>query len=181
MSRFSYTYAPLVSILLNHESDLVAEEHVAIYPSKETKTLLEKYKISLKQIPEGLVVLYKRSEQFEAITIDNILIIDGEEVIDKKIVGYKSTEPDKTFSDWLPTGFNENLVFYGTFSAKYRDKTKLDKLALNEFIEYKAGTLKGALITNNDIRERTKPDAIFEVNVTTANVTTPAKLKFKIK
>ncbi|WP_298420528.1 hypothetical protein [uncultured Kordia sp.] len=181
MSRFNHIYEPLTIISLEHESDLVAENHVKIYPSKETAELIKKYRLVTKTTPEGLVILYKKAEIFEAETVDNVLIIDGKEVIDKKIVGYVSTTPDRTFSNWLPEVVNVDLEFYALADQAYRENTKLDALALNEFIVYKASKLRGVKKTKNNINERIKPDAILQINIVEANIAMPVTLTFKIK
>lgn len=181
MSRFNYIYDLLTTIKLNHESELVAQNHVKLYPSKETAALIDQYRLVIKTIPEGLVVLYRKEEIFVAETIDNVLIIDEVEVIDKKIVGYVSTSPDRTFSNWLPDPVDVDLEFYAVVDQKYRNDTKLDALALNEFIVYNDSQLEGILETNNDINERIKPDAIIQINIADANITTPITLTFEIK
>jgi hypothetical protein len=186
MSRFNYIYEPLTIIELSHENDLVAKNHVKLYPSKETASLIAKHKLVIKTIPEGLVVLYKKEEAFVAETIDNIVIIDGEEVIDQKIVGYVSTSPDRTFSNWLPEVVDVYLEFYAVANQTYRQDTKWNGtdnkgLKLNEHIIYSSDELEGIKETNNDIDERIKPDAILQINIAEANITTPITLTFEIK
>ncbi|WP_430408839.1 hypothetical protein [Kordia sp.] len=186
MSRFNYIYEPLTTIKLTHVNDLATETHVKLYPSKQTALLIEHYKLVVKSIPEGLVVLYKKAEIFEAETIDNVLIIDGKEVIDKKIVGYVSTSPDRTFSNWLPEIIDVDLEFYAVADQTYREDTKWNGtnnlgLNLNEQIVYNSDELEGIKNTNNDINERVKPDAILQINIVEANLTTPITVTFEIK
>jgi hypothetical protein len=171
----------LTIIKLNHESELATENHVRLYPSKETAALIDKYRMVVKNTPEGFVILYRKTEEFVAETVDNVLVIDGVEVIDKKIVGYVSTTPERTFSNWLPTVVDIDLEFYAIVDQKYRNDTKLDALALNEFIVYSAAELEGVQEVKNDINERIKPDALIQVNITDANITTPITLTFEIK
>lgn len=180
MSRFNHIYEPLTIIKLIHESELAAENHVTLYPSKETATLINTHRLVTKNTPEGLAILYKKAEKFVAETIDDVLIIDGVEVIDKKIVGYVPTTPDRTFTNWLPDVVDIDLEFYAIVDQKYRDNTKLDGLALNEFIVYKISELEGVLEVKNNINERIKPDAIIQINITDANITTPITLTFEI-
>lgn len=180
MSRFNYIYELLTTIKLNHENDLVAGNHVTLYPSKESAALIDQYRLVIKSIPEGLVVLYKKAETFVAETVDNVIIIDEVEVIDKKIVGYVSTSPDRTFTNWLPEVVDVDLEFYAVVDQTYRNNTKLDALALNEFIIYNDSELEGVKDTNNDINERIKPDAIIQINIAEANLTTPITLTFEI-
>ena len=42
------------------------QNHVKIYPSDATKTLIEKHKLLVKMIPEGFVVFFKKQEEFVA-------------------------------------------------------------------------------------------------------------------
>ena len=180
MSRFSYTYTPLVIVKLQHESELEAEKYVTIYPSAQTAQLIEQYKLVIKMIPEGFVVLFKKQEEFVAETVDEVLEIDGVEVTDKRIVGYASTMPDPTFSNWLPEVVDINLEFYARADQKYRENTAWNDLALDEFVVYDASDLEGTVTQNTNIRERTQPDAIFQLNIQEANITTPASHTFEI-
>ncbi|QHI35495.1 hypothetical protein IMCC3317_08410 [Kordia antarctica] len=181
MSRYNYIYAPLATIKLQRKIELETLKHVKIYPSKETAALIAKYKLVIKIIPEGLVVIYKKQEKFVAETVDEVLIIDGEEVIDKRIVGYASTTPNRTFSNWLPEVVEIELEFYAIADQEYRNGTNWDNLALNDFIIYSAADVKGTKTTNNNINERIKPDAILQLNIVEANITTPTTLTFQIK
>ena len=185
MSRFNYIYELLTTIKLNHVNGLVTENHVKIYPTKETATLIDQYRLVIKSIPEGLVVLYKKEELFVAETVDNVVIIDEVEVIDQKIVGYVSTSPDRTFSNWLPEVIDVDLEFYAVADHTYRHNTKWNGtdnlgLKLNEHIVYSSDELEGIKNTNNDINERVKPDAILQINIVEANLTTPITLTFEI-
>ncbi|WP_046755823.1 hypothetical protein [Kordia jejudonensis] len=181
MSRFNYIYDLLTTVKLNHKNDKVAENHVKLYPSKATAALIEQYKMVIKTIPEGIVILYRKQEEFVAETVDNVLIIDDVEVIDKKIVGYVATSPDRTFTNWLPDPVEIDLEFYAVTDQKYRNDTKLAALALNEFIVYSADELEGTKETNNTINERIKPDGIIQIHIEEANLTTPITLTFEIK
>ncbi len=181
MSRFNYIYAPLATIKLQHENALEAEKHVKIYPSKETAELIAAYRLVVKMIPEGLVVIYKKEEAFVAETVDEVLLIDGEEVIDQRIVGYASTSPDRTFSNWLPEVIDIDLEFYAIADQEYRNETNWNNLALNDFVVYSAADLEGTITTNSNIKERTQPDAILQLNIVEANIETPTTLTFEIK
>ena len=88
---------------------------------------------------------------------------------------------DSTFSNWLPTVVDIDLEFYAVVDQKYRNDTKLDALALNEFIVYSAAELEGVQEVKSDINERKKPDAIIQINITDADITTPNTLTFEIK
>ncbi|WP_046744652.1 hypothetical protein [Kordia zhangzhouensis] len=180
MSRFSYTYAPLIIVKLQHESELEAAKYVTIYPNEKTAQLIEKHKLVVKIIPEGFVVLFKKQEEFVAETVDEVLVIDGVEVTDKRIVGYASTLPDRTFSNWLPQVIDIDLEFYAKATQKYRENTAWNDLALDEFVVYNAGDLEGTVSQNTNIRERTQPDAIFQLNIQEANITTPVTLTFEV-
>ena len=70
MSKYNYIYAPLASIKLQHENELVAQKHVTIYPTKQTAALIAQYRLVLKAIPEGLIIIYKKQENFIAETVD---------------------------------------------------------------------------------------------------------------
>ncbi|MBC8757371.1 hypothetical protein H2O64_22065 [Kordia sp. YSTF-M3] len=179
MSRFNYIYAPLATIKLQHTNGLETEKHVKIYPSKETAALIAKYKLVIKMIPEGLVVIYKKQEAFVAETVDEVLIIDGEEVIDKRIVGYVSTSPDRTFSNWLPDVVDFDLEFYAIADQEYRNATNWNDLALKDFVVYSATDLEGTITINNNINERIQPDAILQLNIKEANIETPTTLTFE--
>ena len=181
MSRFNYIYDLLTIVKLNHENELAAENHVMLYPSQETAALMNDYRLVVKNTPEGFVILYRKAEEFIAETVDNTVVIDGVEVIDQKIVGYVSTTPDRTFTNWLPTVVDIDLEFYAVVDQKYRNDTKLDALALNEFIIYNAAELEGVQEVKSDINERKKPDAIIQINITDADITTPNTLTFEIK
>ena len=181
MSKYNYIYAPLASIKLQHENELVAQKHVTIYPTKQTAALIAQYRLVLKAIPEGLIIIYKKQENFIAETVDEVLVIDGEEVIDKKIVGYTSTMPDRTYANWLPEVVDIDLEFYAIADQQYRSETKWDNLPLKDFVIYNAGDLEGTITTKNDVNERKQPDAILQLNIQEANITTPTTLTFEIK
>lgn len=179
MSRFNYIYEPLAILKLQHESELEAQKYVKIYPSKETAALIAKHKLVLKTIPDGLIIIYKKQEKFIAQTVDEVLIIDGQEVIDKRIVGYVSTSPDRTFSNWLPEVVDIDLEFYAIADQQYRSETNWNNLPLNDFVVYSASDLVGTITTNNSIKERVQPDAILQLNIVEANITTPTTLTFE--
>jgi len=186
MSRFNYIYEVLTTIKLSHINGLKAENHVTLYPTKESAALIDQYRLVIKSIPDGLVIIYKKEELFEAETVDNVVIIDGEEVIDKKIVGYVSTSPNRTFTNWLPEVIDVDLEFYAVADQTYRQDTKWNGtnnlgLKLNEHIIYSSDELEGIKETNNDINERVKPDAVLQVNIVEASLTTPITLTFEIK
>jgi len=180
MSKFNYIYEPLATIKLQRKVQLETEKYVKIYPSKETAALIAKYKLVIKTIPEGLVVIYKKQEKFIAETVDEVLIIDEQEVIDKRIVGYASTSPDRTFSNWLPEVIDIDLEFYAIADQKYRNETIWNNLPLNDFVVYNASDVSGTITTNNTINERVQPDAILQLNIVEANITTPTTLTFEI-
>jgi hypothetical protein len=185
MSRFNYIYAPLATIKLQRKIELETQKYVKIYPSKETAALIAKHKLVIKMIPEGLVVIYKKEEKLIAETVDEVLIIGGEEVIDKRIVGYASTSPDRTFSNWLPEVIDIDLEFYAVADQTYKEDTKwngIDNLGLNlnKHVIYSSDELEGIITTNNNINERIKPDAILQVNIVEANITTPTTVTFEI-
>jgi len=180
MSKFNYIYAPLATIKLQHESELETQKYVKIYPSKATAALIDEYKLVIKMIPEGLVVIYKKQEEFVAETVEEVLLINGEEVTDQRIVGYASTLPDRTFSNWLPEVIDIDLEFYAIADQSYKNETNWNNLALNEFVVYSASDLEGTITTNNNIKERTQPDAILKLNIVEANIETPTTLTFQI-
>ncbi|MFK7748302.1 MAG: hypothetical protein AB8B65_07930 [Kordia sp.] len=180
MSRFSYTYAPVTIIKLNHEDGFATQSNVKIYPSKDSEALIEKYKLIVKMTPEGFALLCKKQEEFIAQTVDEVLIIDGEEVIDKRITGYASTTPNRTFSNWLPDVIDIDLEFYAVANQKYKNETKWNNLALNDFVAYSAIDLVGTITPNATINERIQPDAIIQLNIAEVHLTTPATLTFEI-
>lgn len=180
MSKFKYIYAPLTIVKLTHADELATEANVKIYPSKETEKLFDQYKLLVKMTPEGFVVLYKKQEEFVAEIVDNVLVIDGEEVIDKKIVGYVSTMPDPTYSNWLPEVVDLDLEFYAIANQKYRNETNWNNLALNDFVVYSSIDLTGTITPKTTINERIQPDAILQLNIVAANIATPAELTFEI-
>ena len=101
-------------------------------------------------------------------------------------MGYVSTSPDRTFSNWLPEIITIDLEFYAVADHTYRQNTKWNGtdnlgLKLNEHIVYSSDELEGILNTNNTINERVKPDAILQINIAEANITTPITLTFEIK
>jgi hypothetical protein len=180
MSRFSHIYAPLTTVRFDHGSELEAQSFVKIYPNKATEVLMDSYKLSVKKIPEGFIVLYKRREEFVAQTVDEVIIIDDKEVIDKRIVGYASTTPDPTYESWLPATVDFNLEFYAIADQKFRENTQWNNLALNDFVVYSASDLTGTITPNTTIKERVQPDAIIQLNIVEANLTTPVSLTFQV-
>ncbi|EDP95978.1 hypothetical protein U8527_13810 [Kordia algicida OT-1] len=180
MSRFKYIYAPIAIIKLTHADELATESNVKIYPNATTEKLFDKHKLLVKMTPEGFVVLYKKQEEFVAETVDNVLIIDGEEVIDKKIVGYTSTMPDPTYANWLPEVIDLDLEFYAIANQKYRNDTNWNNLPLNDFVVYSSTDLTGTITSKTTINEKIQPDAILQLNITAANIATPAELTFEI-
>jgi len=147
MSRFRYTYEPLTIIKLNHENELEAQNYVKIYPSKTSEALMDKHKLLVKKTPEGFVLLYKKQEEFEAQTVDEVFMIGDDEVTDKRIVGYASTMPDPTFSNWLPEVVDIDLEFYAIADKVYKNDTDWDDLALRDFVVYSASDLQGTVTT----------------------------------
>jgi hypothetical protein len=180
MSRFSYTYAPLTTVKFNHTNALEAQDYVTIYPTEASEALMDAYKLLVKKIPEGFVLLYKKREEFVAQTVDEVLIIDGKEVTDKRIIGYASTTPDPTFENWLPEVVDIDLEFYAIANQKYREDTLWNNLALNDFVVYSASDLTGTITPNASVNERTQPDAIIQLNIVEANITTPVSLTFQV-
>lgn len=181
MSKFNYIYAPLATIKLQHENALEAQKYVKIYPSKATAALIDEYKLVVKIIPEGLVVIYKKQEKFVAETVEEVLLINGQEVTDQRIIGYAATLPDRTFSNWLPAVVDIDLEFYAIADQAYKNETNWNNLALNQFVVYSAADVEGTITTNNNIKERTQPDAILQLNIVEANIETPTTLTFEIK
>ncbi|MEM6684533.1 MAG: hypothetical protein AAF617_01960 [Bacteroidota bacterium] len=180
MSRFSYIYTPLTTVKLNHENELQVQDYVQIYPSNASKALIQKHKLVVKMIPDGFVLLYKKREEFVAQTIDEVIKIGDEDVTDQRIVGYASATPDPVFSDWLPEIINIDLEFYAVANTQYKNNTDWNNLALRDFVIYNAGDLDGTVTTVSTINERTQPDAILQLNVTNANITTPVSLTFEV-
>ncbi|WP_420573813.1 hypothetical protein [Kordia sp.] len=180
MSKFNYIYAPLITVKLQHESEFATNRYVKIYPNKTTATLMDTYKLIVRMTPEGFVILYKKREEFVAQTVDEVLIIDGEEVIDKRIVGYASTIPESTYANWLPEVIDIDLEFYAIADQKYRDKTDWNDLKLNDFVVYSATDLTGTITTNANIKERIQPDAVFQLNIQETNISTPITLTFEV-
>ena len=124
----------------------------------------------------GLVILYKKYEHFKAITIDETIMIDDVAVIDEKIVGYES---DGSFSHCLPDPADMTLTFYGIADTKFKTNTMWDNLELDEYIKFTKDNQDGAIITDNTINYRTKPDAIFELELTDANVSSETETIFQ--
>ncbi|AXG71535.1 hypothetical protein KORDIASMS9_03792 [Kordia sp. SMS9] len=180
MSKFSYTYEPLAIIKLNHENELEAQNYVNIYPTKASEVLMDKHKLLVKKIPEGLVLLYKKQEEFVAQTVDEVFMIGEDEVTDKRIVGYVSTMPDPTFSNWLPDVVDIDLEFYAIADQEYKNDTDWNNLALRDFVVYSATDLEGTITTNTAVNERIQPDAILQINIQEANITTPESLTFEV-
>lgn len=165
---------------LNHENELEAQSFVTIYPSKASEALIQKYKLVIKMIPDGFVLLYKRQEEFVAQTVEETVLIGEEEVTDHRIVGYASTTPDPTYSNWLPEVVDIDLEFYVRANKQYKTDTDWDNLALRDFVVYNASDLQGTITTNSAVNERTQPDAILQLNITDANITTPVSLAFEV-
>ncbi|PTX63123.1 hypothetical protein C8N46_102526 [Kordia periserrulae] len=180
MSRFSYTYTLLTTVKLLHESEFEAQNHVKIYPNDATKTLIEKHKLVVKMIPEGFVVLYKKQEEFVAQTVDEVVLIGEEEVTDQRIVGYASASPDPIYSNWLPEVIDIDLEFYAIADKTYKTDTDWDNLALTDFVMYSASDLEGTITENTSVKQRTKPDAILQLNIQEVNITTPESLTFEV-
>lgn len=180
MSRFSYTYEPLTTVKLNHENELEAQNYVKIYPSKTSEALIQKYKLVVKMIPDGFVLLYKKQEEFVAQTVDEVITIGEEEVTDQRIIGYASATPDPIFSNWLPDVVDIDLEFYAVANQQYKNDTDWNNLALRDFVVYNQGDLDGTITTVSAVNERTQPDAILQINVTDANITTPVSVTFEV-
>lgn len=180
MSRFSYIYAPLTTVKLNHENELEAQNYVKIYPSKASQELIQKYKLVVKMIPDGFVLLYKRQEEFVAQTVDEVFMIGEEEVTDKRIVGYTSTTPNPTYSNWLPEVVDIDLEFYAVADQQYKNDTDWNNLELTDFVVYSASDLEGTITSVTSVNERIQPDAILQLTVQEANITTPASLTFEV-
>lgn len=179
MSKFNFKYSPIASIEMTHTAGLLAQNHLKLFPDQATAKFVTNTKLHLVNSPTGLVILYKKYEHFNAITTDETILIDGVQVIDKKIVGYESIGPNGTFSNWLPNPADFTLTFYGFADAKFKDKTKWNNLELNEFIKFTASSLDGTKITDSTIKYKTKPDAIFELALTDANVTSETETNFQ--
>jgi len=167
-------------VKLNHENELEAQAFVKIYPSKASEALIQKYKLVVKMIPDGFVLLYKKREEFVAQTVNEVFMIGEEEVTDKRIVGYASATPDPIFSNWLPAVIDIDLEFYAVADPSYKNDTDWDNLALSDFVVYSASDLDGTITTIGAVNERTQPDAILQLNVTDANIATPASLTFEV-
>ncbi|MCH2193498.1 hypothetical protein [Kordia sp.] len=180
MSRFSYIYAPLTTVRLNHENELEAQNYVKIYPSKASEALIQKYKLVVKLIPKGFVLLYKKQEEFVAQTVEETFMIGEEEVTDQRITEYVSSTPDPTYSNWLPGVVDFNLEFYAIADKEYKNDTDWDNLALSDFVVYSATDLNGTITTNTTINERIQPDAILQLNITDTNISTPVSLAFEV-
>lgn len=180
MSRFSYIYAPLTTVKLNHENELEAQNHVKIYPSKASELLIQKYKLVVKKIPDGFVLLYKRQEEYEAQTVEETFMIGEDEVTDDRIVGYTSTMPNPTYSNWLPEVIDFDLEFYAIANQNYKNDTDWNNLALNDFVVYSATDLEGTITEDSTVNERIQPDAILQLNIKETNITTPVSITFEI-
>ncbi|WP_298511772.1 hypothetical protein [uncultured Kordia sp.] len=180
MSRFSYIYVPLTTVRLNHENELEAQNYVKIYPSKTSEALIQKYKLVVKKIPEGFVLLYKKQEEFVAQTVDEVFMIDEDEVTDQRIVGYVSTTPNPTYSNWLPDVVDFDLEFYAVADKEYKNDTDWNNLALRDFVVYSATDLQGTITEDTTVNERIQPDAILQLNIKDTNITTPVSLAFEV-
>ena len=179
MSKFHYKYSPIASIEMTHSAGLLTEDHLRFSPDQATTTLINKSKLHINHSPTGLVVLYKSYEHFTPVTIDETVMIDDLAVINKKVVGYESIGVNGSFSNWLPSPADMTLTFYGFANTKFKTNTKWNELELNEFIKFTAGSLDGTKITDNTITYSTKPDAIFELVLTNANVTSQTETIFQ--
>lgn len=179
MSKFNFKYSPIASIEMTHSGSLLTENHLRFYPDETTAALINEAKLHVSLSPSGLVVLYKKYEHFNPITIDETVMIDEVAAINKKVVGYESIGVNGSFSNWLPSPADITLTFYGIADAKFKENTKWDNLGLQEFIKFTASSLDGTKITDTSINYRTKPDAIFELVLTDANVTSETETIFQ--
>lgn len=178
MSKFSFTYTSIANLEVRHENGFLAKNHIHIYPNKQTSDLINKHNLFIKRTPKGLIVLYKKYEHFEAVTVDEPLIIDGLEVIDKKIIAYKSKNPKK-YSNWLPDPADMILTFYARADQAFKEKTAWDNLKFHDFIKYDKATLDGNSFEDTSISETVKPDALFVLALQDVKVVAEEETEFK--
>jgi len=178
MSRFSNTYKPMCSFKLEHDSELLTQDYVTFFPDESTFKMISKHKLQVKNTPEGLLVLYKINEEFDPVTEDETIIIDDVPVINKKVVGYVK---NGNTTNWLPNAADIILTFYGVTNNIYKKDTNWENLDLNKYIKYSSGMLNGVETVDNNITSFRKPDAVFELLVTDANIIAGNETKFKFK
>lgn len=178
MSRLSHTYKTMCSFKLEHDSELLTQEYVTFFPDESTFKMISKHKLQVKNTPEGLLVLYKINEEFDPVTVDETIIIEGVPVINKKVVGYVKSGQS---TNWLPNTATITLTFYGVTNNIYKKDTIWQDLNLNKYIKYSSAMLNGVETVDNNITSFRKPDAVFELLITDANIIAGNETKFEFK
>lgn len=91
MSRFSYSYQPLLILKLSHPDALDVFTHVQFTPTQETSVLLNHYKLKFKTTDLGFTISQKTSEVFkETKDANNNIIYTPKETISWLNIGQQT-------------------------------------------------------------------------------------------
>ncbi len=67
MSHFSYTYETLLSLAIQHPSNIPIKDNVTFIASEATSLIMKEYKLQMKVTESGFVITYRTSTTFDEV------------------------------------------------------------------------------------------------------------------